>query len=101
MLVERFEPQGRRFTNFIIIIIKGPSSTAPETLHYVSLRSCLSLLSWCFTATETIRLIRDGNVVSSSSMVLNVHRDAKAYWGRGKNVTEKESPDPPLCSHGF
>ena len=49
------------------------------------------------TSTFTL-LLRSDLPFYSFFVVLHVHRNHMAYWGRGKNGTGHDSPDPPPCS---
>ena len=86
----------------------------PRTLskHVLSLSFCFQVQR-CFTATETIRTVRDGEPrtatstftqllssegLSSSSMLLYVHRDRKDYQGRGAHDDHLSAPELRLSS---
>ena len=64
---------------------KNKQKTSESRTHLMTVLrryDLLLLLSWCFTSTETIRLIRDGEpraATSTFTMLLYLHKNHKAY----------------------
>ena len=98
-----------------LLLLKPVLTRRQESSQKVS----FFLLSWCFTSTETVGLIRDGGRVGqgmraqahllvhtapelwsptpSSFMVLYVHKNRMAYYGL--SGSGNESPGLYPCSH--
>ena len=69
---------------------------------------CAVLIQCCFTSTETMKLIRDGEsrtatstftqLLSTSLMLLYIRRDLTAYQGRVAHDGHLDFPTPPELS---
>ena len=107
-----------------LTVEKQLSSEKIRTVTKAQLRLFLhatfaSFVQCCFTSPVTVRTTRDGESRTSTSsftqlssrgslvfcsfffsfVVLYVHRNRIAYWGRGQSGIGNEGPGPSPCSH--